>query len=94
LDGSAALPGCIAEMLLQSHLGEIHLLPALPQELSTGSISGLKARGGYTINMEWEDGALVMAEIICPKEMQTPVVRIKSEIVSPKDYPNILIKRI
>ncbi len=94
LDGSAALPGCIAEMLLQSHLGEIHLLPALPKELSTGSISGLKARGGYTINMEWEDGALVMAEIICPKEMQTPLVRIKSEIISPEDYPNILIKRI
>ena len=93
LDGSAALPGCIAEMLLQSHLGEIHLLPALPAELSTGSISGLKARGGYTLNMEWEEGALLSAEILCPKDMKVPKIRLKTDIISLDDNPNIVIKR-
>jgi alpha-L-fucosidase 2 len=94
LDGSAALPGCIAEMLLQSHLDEIHLLPALPKELNTGKISGLKARGGYVINMEWKDGSLVMAEILCPTEMKTPIIRLKTEIISIEDYANITIKSI
>jgi alpha-L-fucosidase 2 len=75
-------------------MGEIHLLPALPQELNTGSISGLKGRGGYTINMDWKDGELIKAEILYPAEMRTPVIRLGSDIVTPEEYPNITIKRI
>ena len=93
LDGSAALPGCIAEMLLQSHLGEIHLLPALPDEFNSGSIKGLKARGGYTINMAWKDGDLVNAEIICPEGTDIPGMRLKTDIISPEDHTNIKIIR-
>ena len=93
LDGSAALPGCIGEMLLQSHLGEIHLLPALPDELNSGSIKGLKARGGYTINITWEDGDLVNAEIICPEGTDIPRIRLKTDIISPEDHTNIKIIR-
>ena len=63
LDGTATTPGFMAEMLLQSHLGEIILLPALPDEWSTGSITGLKARGGYTVDISWENGKLVKASI-------------------------------
>jgi len=91
LDGSAALPGCIAEMLLQSHLGEIHLLPALPDELNTGSISGLIARGGYIVDMVWKEGELVKADIICSSQQDVPEIRLKNKLINPEDLENINI---
>ncbi len=85
LDGSASLPGCIAEMLVQSHIDGIDLLPALPDELKTGKITGLKARGGYKINMEWQKGELIRAEIFAKKESPIPVIRLKNKIIDPED---------
>lgn len=81
LDGSASVPGCIAEMLVQSQNDELCLLPALPDELKTGKISGLKARGGYTVNLEWSDMELTSAEIFAENARHAPVIRLKNEII-------------
>jgi alpha-L-fucosidase 2 len=59
IDGNFGGASGIVEMLLQSHVDGIELLPALPTEMGTGKVKGIKARGAFQINMEWKDSQLL-----------------------------------
>lgn len=63
IDGNFGAASGIAEMLLQSHNGQIVLLPALPKDWPTGQVTGLKARGDFTVDIAWRAGSLVSATL-------------------------------
>ena len=79
IDGNFGYTAGVCEMLLQSHLDEIHLLPALPKAWPEGSVKGLRARGGFTVDIDWKHGK-VTGYRIASREPQEVKLRVNGEI--------------
>jgi alpha-L-fucosidase 2 len=81
IDGNFGGTAGIAEMLIQSHEGKIRLLPAIPADWKEGGIKGIRARGGFGIDMKWSDGKITAARIYSEKGGETRVMVNNTEII-------------
>ena len=74
IDGNFGGTAGVCEMLLQSHTGKLELLPALPEAWPSGTISGLKARGGLTVDISWNNGQVSQATITSVEDQHLEVI--------------------
>ena len=86
MDGTYGMTGGMSEIFLQSHAGKIELLPALPSAWKTGSIKGIRARGGLTVDLAWKDGRVTdfsLATTVAKPQPVTVVVNGEAKTVKP-----------
>lgn len=84
IDGNLGGAAAVLEMLLQSYHEKLHFLPALPSAWPEGKVTGLRARGGYTVNLEWKNGRLLKAEVT-PLKDKICTIRQKDVIYEVRD---------
>lgn len=90
IDGNFGGTAGIAEMLLQSHEDEIHLLPALPKAWAQGMIKGICARGGFTLDFEW-DQMKISEGVVCSKKGNTCRIRSSVPMMVKKDGESVTV---
>ncbi len=88
IDGNFGGTAGIAEMLLQSHEGELHLLPSLPKEWVTGHVVGLRARGGYEVDISWDKGQFTLAHVRATRDGKCRI-RVKKNLLV-KEASNVI----
>lgn len=93
IDGNFAASAGIAEMLLQSHQGFIQLLPALPSAWPAGSVTGLRARGGFELELAWADGA-IQAAIVHARAGGSCAIRSESAFTVKQNGTDVAVQEL
>lgn len=100
IDGNLGVTASISELLLQSHLDELHLLPALPDKWSEGEVKGLRARGDFRVDLKWKNNKIEIATItsnqggVCKLRTNTPIKVVGQNVSSQKDDKGYYITTI
>lgn len=98
IDANLGVPGVMSELLLQSHLGNINLLPALPKAWPSGTVSGLCARGGFEVDMKWDNYKLKKTAILSKLGnecvVKTPMLNSNFIIVNAQTGKPVRFKKI